>query len=312
MRNIFSTNIKCIIYNGAGVLGNARFSDDYYDIKIKDVNLIDQLVKKKVINNPVSTFKFTNGDNGEFIIGAYPHEFGENGFDKNNLMKLKLSNKFPDSWVIPVDDIKFGDQSFEAEHKKFATFNFEVAYIGGTTGFHKIVYEKFFEKAINDGLCHQVSNHHNIYYYCVNDKSKLNLSNMPSINFYIKQADFTFTLTPDDLFVPYKDKLIYQVVFDENFLKVWNFGLPFFKKYQVTLDRKANVIGIYKNPVKQAMTGKSFSDFISKNIFVIFLASIFAFAFIMSVKNGLKCKNEKRRKKRRNELEDDFIYQEMF
>ena len=311
---MLSNKIKGNIHNGVGVLGNARFCEDYYDTKIKDVNLIDQLVKKKVVNSPVTTFKFTNGDNGDFVIGAYPHEYGQSGFDKNNLMKLKLSNNFPDSWVINVDDVKFGDQSFENENKKFATFNFEMGYIGGTTSFHKLVYEKFFEKAINDGLCHQVTNHFNIYYYCVNDKSKLNLNNMPNLNFYVKQSDFTFTLTPDDLFVPCGDKLLYLVTFDENFLKVWNFGLPFFKKYQVTLDRKANVIGIYKNTVKQAMVnnGKNINDLLYKFGIIGFLAVIFAFAIIFSVKGGLKCKGEKKRQKRKNELEDDFIYLELF
>ena len=98
-------------------------------------------------------------------------------------------------------------------------------------------------------------------------------------------------------------------------MKVWNFGLPFYKKYQVTLDRKANVIGIYKNCVKQAVSKTPVplihnNNLLMRLILFGFFAFVFGIALIMSVKAGLKCKKGKR-VRRKNELYDDFIYQEM-
>ena len=98
-------------------------------------------------------------------------------------------------------------------------------------------------------------------------------------------------------------------------MKVWNFGLPAFKKYQVTFDRKANVIGIYKNCVKQAVSKTPVNVINNNNLLMRlilfgFFAFVFGIALIMSVKAGLKCKKGKR-VRRKNELFDDFIYQEM-
>ena len=306
-----ASNDKAIHF-GSGILGNARYNEDYIDTKIKDINLIDQLCKKKAIKEPVTTYKFTNGDNGEFIIGSYPHEY-DKGYDKGSLLKLKVSDEFPDSWVIEVNDITYGNDKFEADYKKYVTFNFEIGYIGGTTGFHKVIFEKFFDKAIKDNLCEQYINHHTVYYSCVNDKGKLNLSSMESLKFYVN--GFTFELNPNDLFVEKDGKLVYLVTFDENFMKVWNFGLPAFKKYQVTFDRKANVIGIYKNCVKENVSKTPVSVIGNNNLLMRlvlfgFFAFVFGIALIMSVKAGLKCKKGKRMR-RKNELYDDFIYQEM-
>ena len=302
------------IHFGSGILGNARYNEDYIDTKIKDINLVDQLIKKKAIKAPITTYKFTNGDNGEFIIGSYPHEYDSKGFNQGNLLKLKVSNEFPDSWVIEVNDITYGDEKFEADYKKYVTFNFEIGYIGGTTGFHKVIFEKFFDKAIKDNLCEQHLHHHTAYYSCVNDKGKLHLENIKPLKFFVD--GFTFELNADDLFVEHDGKLLYLVTFDENFMKVWNFGLPAFKKYQVTFDRKANLIGIYKNSVKQAVSKTPVPSINNNNNLLLkvvlfgFFAFVFGIALIMSVKAGLKCKKGKR-VRRKNELFDDFIYQEM-
>ena len=55
---------------------------------IKKENIIHQFKEKKIIDSMVWTLKYKNENEGEFIIGGYPHEYDKN-YEEKNLKNVK-------------------------------------------------------------------------------------------------------------------------------------------------------------------------------------------------------------------------------
>ena len=74
----------------SGVLGLGLF---YKNFKIRFAHLIDQLKERKIINEKVFYFNFFDNDNGELIIGNFPHENKSLFLEKIDFESFSVYNK---------------------------------------------------------------------------------------------------------------------------------------------------------------------------------------------------------------------------
>ena len=139
------------------------------------------------------------------------------------------------------------------------------------------------------------------YAVFVCDKN-FNTEIFPSIYFYHKDYNYTFILEHNDLFKVIGDKKYFLIVYDLFRPHFWLFGKPFLEKYSFNYNMESKKIGFYKGGIN---TNKENSNILLINlIWLVIAITIGIAAFFI----GKKLFN-KIRKKRANELDDDYDYQ---
>ena len=133
-----------------------------------------------------------------------------------------------------------------------------------------------------------------VYVYC--DKNT-NIKLLPSLNFFHKEFNFTFTLNYQDLFLEKDDKYCLLVIFNHiHAFQDWTLGKPFMTKYEFIFNTEKTTIGFYTN-------FKDSSSSIGFKIIIVFI--IIIIGLIYFINQILKLK---RRKARKNEIEEVFDY----
>ena len=170
------------------------------------------------------------------------------------------------------------------------------------------------------------------------DKEGLNKENkvFPKLSFYEPKLNYNFTFTFNNLFELVDDRYYFLVIFPEDlthpYYKVWYIGLPFYYNYQYVFNYDSKTIGIYDqniiiddkdsenedynkghNESKDGDKNESGRDVqksrkkkVWKIVFQIIVVIIFIILIIVAYFIGKKV-NEKR-KKRANELKENYDY----
>ena len=123
--------------------------------------------------------------------------------------------------------------------------------------------------------------------------------NFPELIFRNDFLKYNFTFTYKDLFMKYENKYYFLILF-KWYIDKWNFGYPFFKKYQIFFDSDKKIFGLYPN--KSNSNNWNFSPWIL--VFVFALLFIITLIILLIFIKYFKQK----RKIRANELEDNFEY----
>ena len=157
------------------------------------------------------------------------------------------------------------------------------------------------------------------YGYACDSNSKLFMNNLnnkfPDLILYNHDINRNFTLTKNDLFAfnNFDDSdnnlyfLIVDGIDDED---RWILGIPFLKKYVISYDYDSKRIGFYKNYGKivdiiEPDDGINFFSNIAFKIIIIIICAGIIFNLGMLFQRYLKSS----RKKRANELDDDYEYE---
>ena len=129
--------------------------------------------------------------------------------------------------------------------------------------------------------------------------------------------NYTFELTDKDLFQIRGDKKYFLIIFDSTSNFPWKFGKLFMQKYLFNFDTDSSMIGFYRkinneNNESNENNGKNeISENISNSNFLVWI-----FMGILIIIFGIGCfclgkfLYNKNRKKRANELEDDYEYKQ--
>ena len=118
--------------------------------------------------------------------------------------------------------------------------------------------------------------------------------------------EFNYT----DLFVKSSfndDIYLFQMIFADNSYK-WIFGKPLFKKYCTVFDQDKRIFGFYTETSEYNNDENKSDGFKNWLYLVIILASIFFIFCIILIVIFLKKYPFNKRKKKANELEDDYEY----
>ena len=293
--------------------------------KLKNKNLINDYYWSVFYNSKDYTKK-----EGFILLGPLPHELKRNlgyykkeYFDSNTVKNIEA-----DIWV---DLIKYRftfDEmyAFEGKNKDkkiiddylpmniSRTLNVELEFnLGGIQAPYRFFnyFKNFFNESIYKGECFYdnfyVANKKH-FFYCKNDKALISKikQNFPGFNYLSRILDFNFDIIVDDLLVQ-KGKYIYFLIFfpstqGDN----WIMGRPFLQKYQFIINPDKKFIFFYSN-----LNPKSEEDYsrtiiliivIIGSIIIILIIGYIIWKCFYSLNNS--------RKKRANELDDEYEYTE--
>ena len=256
---------------------------------------------------------YTNSNEGVFYIGSYPHEYAPNIYKEH---QMKFAYAVPDN---PFDQFKLLMKEIyliDNNNNKMKLssnevyFHLESGLISCPTEYFNLISNNFFIDYLNKGICQKKSMNKDIYKYeMIVCKDKINITNFPSLHFYHSELNYIFSLTYEDLFETWNDKL-YFLIIHSKFSSQWKIGKPFLKKYQITLNLDAKTITFY-NPSIEGNTNPDNSNEFSiddkfnyKNtILIICCCALSAILLVVSFLFYKKIKSD--RKKRANELKDE-------
>ena len=104
-----------LAYNECGALG-LRLINSHESSN--DLSFIYQIKKYANLDSYTFTLKYKNDEEGDLIIGAYPHVY-DNKFNEKNFFYSKAgSNKNGVNWVLNFDVIKYNNKSVNVGSKK--------------------------------------------------------------------------------------------------------------------------------------------------------------------------------------------------
>ena len=302
-------------YNQSGGVVGLCLEDSNMNLH-PGMNFLTQLKSKNIISYKTFFINYNkNNENGELIIGAYPHEYSKEKykyedfhditgymdvtykyygfiFDEINIGKNKISLNITrinegNKWLMTADlRIEFGfilapSKLEENITKEFIDLYRCNAYIADFT---KIYGNKFF------------TGENFKYYVCDNE-----YTSNSKISFLSREMEYIFELDKNDLFMKYRNKNYFNIIFSSGYgSKSWIFGKPIFLKYLWVFNPENKKFGFYEK--KNQNEKKNFKLIIILIItIVIFLIvlSIFIYEFFI----------KKYRKIRKNEILDNYDYE---
>ena len=260
-----------------------------------------------------SADEFKNPETGNKVYQKFDPDndyFRED--DELDVRKAAMKISFDDIYLISDSKEK---EKFEAPKNLKGKLVPNIGFIVGTTNYSEYVEKNVFGIYLGLNQCHKgiFSQRPNLvgeeysYYFC--DESLYN--NIKSVfkNIIFKQVTFSekFELTFEDLFLRQNGYLIFLVIFSTHQHYYWSFGTPFLKKYQFDFDFENKKVGYYhiENKIIDLKNETNIFTYISLTFLIIILTGILIVLGIFLGKNYFKI-----RKKRANELDDDFDYKE--
>ena len=310
--------------------------------KILDkTNLINQLKKKNYINDYLWTLKYLVEEDGIIILGTKPHFYQNDTYLMSQYCEMKaIPNQSPETaWSFKIDEIRIKPKDSDdlILSDKKVDFLPDRGLIIGTNEYKKKIDELVFNDLIQKGICFCEENKfseiekgtNDIYYiyYCDRKKfignkytiQKSYFNSFPSLEFYIKEINMTFNLVNDHLFHEIYNRSYFLVIFkkSDNTDNIWKLGEPFFSHFQFTFDQDKKMVSFY-NPVMPKISNEDYlkqirdknknNDGDKTTLIIIIIASILTIIIFSVGGYFIGKKLNEIRKRRANELKDDFDY----
>ena len=238
MKNLSLILAAELNYKESGALG-LRLVDTHEEGN--DLSFIYQMKQLYNFDSYTYMIKYKNDNEGDLIIGAYPHMFNTN-FSETDFYYTKagVSGNNVD-WILNFDIIKYDNKSLRYINlQAFTQIEF-----GLIMAPYKL--KAFFNDTFFKGRCVEQFNiiRNVIIIHC---NKYININNFKNLTFILKDINSEFTLTYEDLFIKYNDEYIFAIVFNFNYNKdePWILGKPFMKKFGLIYDLDRKIIGLYK------------------------------------------------------------------
>ena len=294
---------------------------------INSMTFIQQLKSQKIIDDYLITIEFISSFEGFYHIGDFPHTYNKSYFKEYQLISAySIPKIFLFQFQLSIEQIYITFKNNSILNKiQFNSdkiyFDLELGIIQGTNDYFKKIKEIFFNKYFEKKICKtdiiQKTKFEPIYstmmpknYYIISCQKNKIIDNLffdyklfPSINFFHKEMNFTFTLTYNELFQEVNDVYYFLIVNTLNDDKDWKIGIPFLRKYQTTFNIDTRKIYFYNKNIRQFNNNKKKNINKENNLYLIFICVLLTlfligFAFILGKKIN------EHRKMRKNELED--------
>ena len=297
-----------------------------FHLKSKDIisSHIFNVVYNKRNSNENKTYDF------EIIIGSEPHNISPDKYDTNDLKYINaLSYSGELNWIIEFHEVFYFPENFKLNiNNNLGDFN-EISLDINLNDKKLYSYDDraLFSFDLDGILCPK------FYYFTINktffgnhtDKCKIqrlkkysifvcdkdfNTKNFPSIYFYHKDLNYTFILTENELFKIIGDKKYFLIVYDLFRPTFWMFGKIFLEKYTFNFDMDKR-IGFYNDVNKHKKNTNIKKESPKNTILLINLVWLGVVLIILIISFFIVGKKVfyKIRKKRANELDDNYEYE---
>ena len=274
--------------------------------------------------------KKINNYDGALILGLKEEDYINifninNNSDYSTIYSLPYIMKNVD-WEIKFDEIYYEINNQNYSFDKYIQGNFiiDYNYIISNKDFFDSIKNNFFNKYINEGICYLDKNETlkktkktdiRILNIIICDKNKFkDMNKFPNLYFKHINLNKIFELNYKDLFIEIGNSIIFSIIMDEEEKYHWSFGRIFMKKYQFIFDNdqktityiKKNIIDDEENENTNNTNGNSNNNniiIILKILLIVFLIVGFGVGLFLGKKIW-----DKNKKKRANELNDDYDY----
>ena len=260
---------------------------------------IYQLKNKKLINNYYHYLKFTKEDEGYFIIGNQPHEYDSSKYTSANLRQVN-TKEISQIWELNIFNIKYGEAEFGPKNY-FLDFSFGMISVG--VNIKNEFYNDFFKERIVNGLCDENRYKDYFFYSCINDDKKVKYKELKEFHFLHHELEYDFVFNYNDLFINYNNRNYFLITYKINSMTTI-FGKPFFKKYTIVFNPDNKQIGHY---IKEEQILSEKKEEKNKLKIILFIIIILVLIIIMLFL-GYFLNKIIRRKKRKNEIDEEFDY----
>ena len=279
-----------LAYKEAGALGLRLLKSHEFG---GNLSFIYQIKRPANLDNYAFTLRYDNDDNGELIIGSYPHLYDSKYNEKNFFISRARNIGSSIDWVLDFDAIKYDNVTIKGIITK-SLIQIEFGLLLAPSSVKKFFQEKFFLNRCREEF---YSKRNITIIHC--DKS-LDITKFKNLSFVLKDIDYQFILTYKELFIEKENEYIFGIVFDNttyNINPYWILGKPFMKKYQLIYDLDKKIIGLYK---KKSNEEKKF------NINIVYISILLVLFIIASTLiSHLLYIFKKKRKNKAFELEDE-------
>lgn len=285
---------------------------------IPDISFIYQLKKQKIINDYNFLINYTDYEKGEgeFIIGSFPHIYEKDIYNQKYYRTAYAIEK-PNYMMygLNFDEILIGENDEKLQGTKQSKFLSDFGLIVGSINYYDYIFQNFFKQKISENICFQKNITVNIewregeknydYFYC-NKKllKKEEIKKISKIKFVHKEMNFTFEFNHEELFIEKGEFYIFKIIFNQKNNFYWVFGKPWLSKYLMIFNQDSKTIGHYCHVGKdfEEKNDLTIINWILMGIIciLIFVAFIFGLWLVYTYKKG--------RKKRINEIKDEFDY----
>ena len=269
-----------------------------------NISLIDQITYNEGKDNLI----------GEFIFGDEPSKYEKDRkkYNSSEYYKINpLSNNDIIYWEFEFTNIYLTFKERKTDSKiyflgrKAADIIINFSFIIGPTYFFDFIKEKYFSTYLKNFTC--LEKKVDFYFTYIECDSSLKIESFPDLCFEQAGFDYIFNFSYKDLFIEDKEnnKYIFLILKREYFLD-WVLGTVFLRKFQLVFDEDSRKIGFYRQ-FHENNNNENINESITKIVVIIFLIIIFSVLLIIF---GMVIQKIcfKERKKRANELKDNFEY----
>ena len=315
-----------------------QMQDSYY-FKFSSYSLENSLKKNNIGNYSYWTIEFfndeqkkkNNGYDGYLILGAGDQKYlkDQKNFDAEDITYTycnTLSNAM--EWVISLREIFY---EFPPNNKtkmdKFLKieFNFDLDYYFVIKQYFESIKSTFFEPYLSQGICkvQKLSEFYLRYQYIICDKSfNKEMSKFPTLYFQQDAYNYTFQITYKDCFKEINNQILFLLFYDPWSPDVFKVGKNFMQKYQFIFRGDQKNIGFMNQNKGSRDDGNNGNSDNNNNdnkkeenknvdikkIIIIIVLVVLLIGIVIGIFVGKKIW-DKNRKKRANELIDDYDYE---
>ena len=293
---------------------NQKYKDNYFTYILKQKNITSSYSFSFIFYNNYTKniFSKNNQNNNYLIIGMNETEI-QKLFNTNDLRTVTVTKTVSSNdWRITIDEIFLNCYNYTNKNieKKIlssniiVTFDNKFDYIIAQKSDFALIQDYFFKEYIEKNICTLNLESYNYYISCdINFKSEIN--KFPDINFMIRDINFTFTLTYEDLFIEFNQKIYFMLVNELFHTYYWTLGNIFLKKFPLIFDYDKKIITLInlENNIDKVKDSKFDIYYLLFIIGGICVTVGISFGVIFG-----KIMWDKNRKKRANELADDYEY----
>ena len=287
-------------------------------------NIVKDCKDKKYINNRKFMLKYNTINEGLYIIGSEFKDVIDN-YDENKTSTIKLiAGTGIYKFKFKINKVQIiGDENVTIDTNIEGIINNDFSFIILGSQYFNNYSHYFFSKYLENGICTK-----NTYDYkpelllsekydvieC--DKKKFGENDMESLpKLYIYIGDYfsqkKIFFDYKDLFTETKYKYFFNIIFDKNNKYNIDLGKLFLKKYPINFDFENEVIDIYDNYIEKQNDNKGNQNGNNDNNMTLYIILACILVVITGVLGYFLGKYlNKIRKKRANELKDDYEYNE--